>query len=316
MFVTPHRFLIPFCLVLNAFSSIAIVFCNKLIFEDHDFRASTTLTLIHFVMTFLGLVFCLAGGMFKFKRLSLMKVMPLSVSFCGFVVLTNMSLMYNSVGFYQLMKVLTTPLLVLMETVIYDKKFSKKIKVSLLLICFGVSVATVTDSEVNLVGTLVALSALFVTCQYQIWVGTKQKDLGCDSFQLLLYQAPLSSVLLLPIAYFTELRRLHYPCNDTLSVILLSGFVAFIVNLSIFLVIGKTSPVTYNVLGHFKLCVILLIGHVFFDGPMGSKRFLGVLLTLVGVFWYTHLKAAKHSGAEVIISTEEFKGKDEDSDGV
>ncbi|RNF26766.1 solute carrier family 35, member E3 [Trypanosoma conorhini] len=298
MYSTSQKLFIPFCLALNALSSIAIVFCNKWIFQDHDFMASTTLTLIHFVMTFIGLVLCLAGGVFKVKRVSIARVLPLSISFCGFVMLTNMSLMYNSVGFYQLIKVLTTPLLVLMETFIYKKTFSTKIKLSLLLICVGVAVATVTDSELNFVGTVVALSALLVTCQYQIWVGTKQKELDCDSFQLLFYQAPLSSLFLLPIAYFTEIQHMIPPCLDTVRIILLSGVIAFLVNISIFLVIGKTSPVTYNVLGHFKLCIIILLGTILFDEDMGTKRFLGVIMTLAGVFWYTHLKTATSAKVE------------------
>jgi solute carrier family 35 protein E3 len=42
--------------------------------------------------------------------------------------------------------------------------------------------------------------------------------------------------------------------------IALSSALSFGVNLSIFLVIGKTSPIAYNVLGHFKLCVVLISG--------------------------------------------------------
>ncbi len=39
--------------------------------------------------------------MFEVKKVALMDVLPLCVSFCGFVVLTNLSLEYNTVGFYQ-----------------------------------------------------------------------------------------------------------------------------------------------------------------------------------------------------------------------
>ncbi|ORC92357.1 solute carrier family 35, member E3 [Trypanosoma theileri] len=311
MFTFSHRLLIPFYLALNAFSSITIVFINKWIFEDHDFRGSITLTLIHFVVTFLGLLLSLACGVFEPKRISIIRVLPLSISFCGFVVLTNMSLLYNSVGFYQLIKVLTTPLLVVMETFIYRQTFSTKIKLSLALICIGVAIATVTDSEVNLTGVVIALSALLVTCQYQIWVGTKQKELECDSCQLLFYQAPLSALLLVPIAYFVEGPKLIYPCSDTVMVILFSGVVAFLVNISIFLVIGKTSPVTYNVLGHFKLCVILFFGYFFFGGDMNVKKLLGVILTLAGVFWYTHLKTASRALEEESIIQKDLD-KDDD----
>ena len=39
------------------------------------------------------------------KKIDLKKVMPLCWSFCGFVVLTNLSLQHNSVGFYQVRNV-------------------------------------------------------------------------------------------------------------------------------------------------------------------------------------------------------------------
>jgi len=39
--------------------------------------------------------------MFTPKSLPYTAVLALSVSFCGFVVLTNLSLQMNSVGFYQ-----------------------------------------------------------------------------------------------------------------------------------------------------------------------------------------------------------------------
>ena len=48
--------------------------------------------------------------------------------------------------------------------------------------------------------------------------------------------------------------------------------VAFLVNLSIFMVIGKTSPVTYNVLGHFKLCSVLAGGFIFFHDPLNFNQ--------------------------------------------
>lgn len=289
------RFKIPFYLLLNAASSIGIVFTNKVVFQTYNFRYGTLLTFIHFVFTFIGLEICRRCGMFERKiDVDLKKVLPLCVSFCGFVVLTNISLLYNSVGFYQLMKVLTTPLIVVIQTLFYQESFSVKIKLSLALTCVGVGIATVTDAEANLIGTIFALSALLITSMYQIWVGTKQKELECSSYQLLYLQAPISALMLIP---FIPLMDDHLgdllvnpPSQGTIIAILMSSILAFLVNLSIFLVIGKTSPVTYNVLGHFKLTVILTLGFVAFGAPIDSRNLTGILVTLSGVIWYTHLK--------------------------
>ena len=35
------------------------------------------------------------------KEVNIMAVLPLALAFCGFVVFTNLSLTYNTVGFYQ-----------------------------------------------------------------------------------------------------------------------------------------------------------------------------------------------------------------------
>ncbi|KAG5507109.1 hypothetical protein JKF63_05855 [Porcisia hertigi] len=279
-------------MVLNAVSSVSIIYVNKILFRNHSFVYGTLLTAIHFFITAIGLFICEKTGVFKAKRLPFIKILPLCMSFCGFVALTNLSLLYNSIGFYQLIKVLTTPMIVVIQSLFYNKTFSIKVKLSLTLICVGVILATVSDASASLLGTVTALSALVVTSMYQIWVGSKQTELCCDSFQLLYNQAPLSAVLLLPIAYFSDhLGSTFYaPCWSTNVLILSSGFLAFLVNLSTFFVISRTSPVTYNVLGHFKLCVVLSLGYIFFSEEMSLRIFTGIVMVVFGVFWYTHLR--------------------------
>ena len=283
---------IPAVLLLNASSSIGIVGANKIVFKFCDFKYGTLLTFIHFVFTFIGLEVCRRCGIFEKKELKVAQVLPLCLSFCGFVCLTNLSLVYNSVGFYQLIKVLTAPLLVIIQSFFYGQTFSTKIKVSLAVTCTGVALATGSDTEANAFGTFVALSALLITAQYQIWVGTKQKELECSSWQLLWWQAPISAVMLIPaIPFFDPIAQLtQIPDKTTIAAIFLSSCLAFLVNLSIFLVIGKTSPVTYNVLGHVKLVTILIMGFVIFGEEANAKNIGGIVLTLAGCFAYTHFK--------------------------
>ena len=59
------------------------------------------MTLINFIGTSFGLYICLGLGLFKRKSVALRDVLPLAASFCGFVVFTNLSLKYNTVGTYQ-----------------------------------------------------------------------------------------------------------------------------------------------------------------------------------------------------------------------
>ncbi len=103
---------------------------NKLIYVQQQFP-NVTLTLVHFVMTSIALKICVWFNIFQPKALSLKQVFPLSASFCGFVVFTNLSLQNNTIGTYQLAKVLTTPVIMCIQGLFYDKSFSTRIKLTI-----------------------------------------------------------------------------------------------------------------------------------------------------------------------------------------
>eukprot|EP01112_Ceratiomyxa_fruticulosa_P002976 TRINITY_DN1338_c0_g1_i2.p1 TRINITY_DN1338_c0_g1~~TRINITY_DN1338_c0_g1_i2.p1 ORF type:complete len:345 (+),score=51.87 TRINITY_DN1338_c0_g1_i2:558-1592(+) len=291
--VVRNNLLNLFLIVLNITSSIAIVISNKWVFQFSGYTFGTALTVIHFVVTFIGLWVCAQFGIFTIKRLRILDVVPLSLLFCGFVVFTNLSLQYNSVGFYQVMKVLTTPFIVFVQMFYYRMNFEKMVKLSLIPLCIGVALASASDVSVNMVGTIYALVGVVITSFYQIMIGQYQKSLGVDSMQLLFFQAPISAVLLLPIVpvfdNFTALMAYEYDVWNV-SLILLSAVLAFFVNLSIFLVIGRTSAVTYNVVGHFKLCVLIFSGFVVFGNPIKFWNITGLIVTVISVMIYTHVK--------------------------
>jgi solute carrier family 35 protein E3 len=251
----------------------------------------------------------------------------------------------NSLGFYQLMKVLTTPAIVVIQLVAFAVPLHNKsatndrraiggfasgmqlakvccasprvlcrccfllsplprLKLALLPICVGVALATVSDMEVNLWGVVWALAGIVSTSFYQIWVKTKQQDLGLDSYQLLFLQAPASAVLVFALSiftddYFGDAGILAFPyTRGSMAAIIGTGLLSFCVNLSIFLVIGKTSPVAYNVLGHFKLVCILASGFLFFEEEANATKLFGTALTFGGVLIYTHLQQNLKSGWE------------------
>ena len=124
-----HKAVLTLGLFINICSSICIVFLNKWLYVHHGFP-NMTLTCIHFVTTFIGLHLCVMLDVFKPKRLSVLKVVPLCLAFCGFVVFTNLSLQNNTVGTYQLAKALTTPAIVGIHSVFYNRSYSIQIKLT------------------------------------------------------------------------------------------------------------------------------------------------------------------------------------------
>ena len=70
---------------------------------------------------------------------------------------------------------------------------------------------------------------------------------------------------------------------------MLSCLISVSVNFSTVLVIGKTSPVTYQVLGHLKTCLVLTFGYVLLHDPFSWRNIFGILVAIVGMVLYSYL---------------------------
>lgn len=70
--------------------------------------------------------------------------------------------------------------------------------------------------------------------------------------------------------------------------ITLSCLIAVSVNFSTFLVIGKTSPVTYQVLGHLKTCLVLAFGYTLLHDPFTPRNIAGILIAVLGMLLYSY----------------------------
>ncbi|XP_068937421.1 solute carrier family 35 member E3-like [Petaurus breviceps papuanus] len=288
-------------LLLNLLVSICIVFLNKWIYVHYGFP-NMSLTLVHFVVTGLGLYTCQKLNIFAPKSLQPSKLLFLALSFCGFVVFTNLSLQNNMIGTYQLAKAMTTPVIIAIQTLFYKKTFSAKIQFTLIPITLGVVLNSYYNVKFNFLGMVFAALGVVVTSLYQVWVGAKQHELQVNSMQLLYYQALMSSAMLLMVGPFFEpvfgKGGILGPWSfSALFMVLLSGIIAFMVNLSIYWIIGNTSPVTYNMFGHFKFCITLFGGYVLFKDPLSINQGLGILCTLFGILAYTHFKLSEQEGS-------------------
>lgn len=289
------------CMVLNFVSSTSLVVMNKIVMDKYGFKFATTLTCFHLICTFLLLLIAAKLGIYEIKKLPVGDVSKLAAGTMGFICFTNLSLQHNSIGFYQVMKVMTTPTVVIIESLFYQKYLENNLKVSLIPVCLGVIITVATDFRLNLIGTGYAVAGVIVTSLYQIWSGTLQRSLDCNGLQLQTYVSPLAAAFVLPFIPLLDNYSPNDPqsiwfykfASDNTPIIAVTGFFGFLVNISIFLVIGRSSPLSYNILGHCKTVVVLLSDYILFGRPATFKSSIGIILTLAGVFWYTSLKLEK-----------------------
>ncbi|KAK9282611.1 hypothetical protein L1049_010829 [Liquidambar formosana] len=281
-------------LSLSVVSSVSIVICNKALISSLGFHFATTLTSWHLLVTFCSLHVALQMKLFEHKPFEQKAVMGFGILNGISIGLLNLSLGFNSVGFYQMTKLAIIPCTVLLETLFFKKRFSRSIQLSLGILLLGVGIATVTDLQLNTLGSILSLLAVVTTCIAQIMTNTIQKKFKVSSTQLLYQSSPYQAItLLLSGPFLDKLLTDHnvFAFKYTQQVvvfIVLSCLIAVSVNFSTFLVIGKTSPVTYQVLGHLKTCLVLAFGYVLLHDPFSWRNILGILIALVGMVLYSY----------------------------
>ncbi|XP_042462208.1 UDP-xylose transporter 1-like isoform X1 [Zingiber officinale] len=321
-------------LALSVASSVSIVICNKALMSSLGFPYATTLTSWHLMVTFCTLHVAQRFHLFEPKLIDAKTVVLFGILNGTSIGFLNLCLGFNSVGFYQMTKLAIIPFTVLLETIFLKKKFSKSIKFSLLVLLFGVGIASVTDLNLNLVGSILSFLAIATTCVGQIMTNTIQKRLKVSSTQLLYQSSPFQAAILFAtgpsvdrlltkrsvfaynysfmvlVCWLINISRIptltHYlgflslPCSTSKKMltrcvkfflkvfIVLSCLIAVSVNFSTFLVIGTTSPVTYQVLGHVKTCLILSFGYIILHDPFTARNIMGILTAVFGMGLYSY----------------------------
>ncbi|CAL9057423.1 unnamed protein product [Musa banksii] len=317
-------------LSLSVVSSVSIVICNKALMSSLGFIFATTLTSWHLLVTFCSLHVALLMKLFEHKPFDRKAVMGFGVLNGISIGLLNLSLGFNSVGFYQMTKLAIIPCTVFLETVFLAKKFSRSIQLSLTILLLGVGIATVTDLQLNLLGSVLSLLAVVTTCIAQIifWTltsclqmtNTIQKKFKVSSTQLLYQSAPYQALTLFISGPFLDgllTNQNVFAFNYTPQVlifIVLSCLISVSVNFSTFLVIGKTSPVTYQVLGHLKTCLVLAFGYVLLHDPFSWRNIFGILVAIVGMVFYSYFCTIEGQQKAREASSQVLQVKDDESD--
>ncbi|QSS58885.1 integral membrane protein [Histoplasma capsulatum] len=309
----------------NVLATTAIVYVNKLIFTDPSFgRCPLGFAAFHFFITTLLLYFASRPRVRLFVpvRTSVLPVLPLTLIMCANVVFLNLSLAYSSILFYQVVRILLTPLTVIINFCFYGSKIPVRACLALLPTCIGVGIVSYYDSSVkskkatvettSALGMVFSFTGVTISAVYTLWVSQYHKKLQMDSMQLLYNQVPFGTLLLFIASLFTE----TFPVwGDVLPrqwiLLVISGACACIVNLSLFFIIDHAGPVSSTVTGHLKTCIIVGLGWALSEKIVGFESKFGILLSILGIILYSfamHNKSAKGSQPEKSREDEDMNG--------
>lgn len=192
------------------------VFTNKAIFSDPSLKlAQLTFAAFHFFVTWLTL-FTISRPQFAFfipRKVAVIEMIPLAIAMSLNVILPNLSLAFSTVTFYQVARILLTPMVALMNFVLYKATLPRMALYALIPACAGVGMVSYYDSlpsadasvkTTSALGVIFAFSGIFASSLYTVWIASYHKKLQMNSMQLLFNQAPLAAFLLLYAIPFAD----------------------------------------------------------------------------------------------------------------
>ncbi|KAK6130134.1 hypothetical protein DH2020_036113 [Rehmannia glutinosa] len=182
--------------------------------------------------------------------------------------------------------------------VITCKKESAEVYLALVPVVLGIVLASNSEPLFHLFGFLVCVGSTAGRALKSVVQGLLLTSEGekLHSMNLLLYMAPMAAMILLPFTLYIEGNvfavTLEKGRGDGFMVFLLIGnaTVAYLVNLTNFLVTKHTSALTLQVLGTLKAAVAAVVSVLIFRNPVTVMGMMGFGITIMGVVIYSEAK--------------------------
>lgn len=284
-------------------SNIGVLLLNKYLLSFYDFSFPIFLTMLHMLA-------CAAYSYISINFLELVplqhihskrqffKILALSAIFCFSVVCGNTSLRYLPVSFNQAVGATTPFFTAIFAFLITCRKESGEVYLALLPVVFGIVLASNSEPLFHLFGFLVCVGstagrALKSVVQGILLTSEAEK---LHSMNLLLYMAPMAALILLPFTLYIEGNVAAVTAEkakgDPYIAFLLIGnaTVAYLVNLTNFLVTKHTSALTLQVLGNAKAAAAAVVSVLIFRNPVTVMGMTGFAVTIMGVVLYSEAK--------------------------
>ncbi|KAE8712979.1 putative sugar phosphate/phosphate translocator [Hibiscus syriacus] len=252
-----------FYLLIYILLSSGVILYNKWVLSPKyfNFPFPITLTMIH--MAFSGLVAFFLVRVFKVVAPVKMTfeiyatcVIPISAFFASSLWFGNTAYLHISVAFIQMLKALMPVATFFMGVMCGTDKPRCDVFLNMVLVSVGVVVSSYGEIHFNIVGTVISFVFLFVP-----WWLLEKPGMEVSQIQFNFW------------IFFSN------------------ALCALALNLSIFLVIGRTGAVTVRVAGVLKDWILIALSTVVFpESTITGLNIIGYAIALSGVVMYNYLK--------------------------
>nr|XP_025603898.1 probable sugar phosphate/phosphate translocator At3g17430 isoform X1 [Arachis hypogaea] len=300
MMTRQHVLTYVYLLLYISLSSGVILYNKWLLSTLHfNFPFPITLTMIH--MAFSGSVSFLLIRVLKVVSPVKMTfniyatcVVPISAFFAASLWFGNTAYLYISVAFIQMLKALMPVATFLTAVGCGTEKLRCDVFTNMVLISFGVVISSYGEIHFNVLGTLYQVTGIIAEALRLVLtqVLLQKKGLTLNPITSLYYIAPCSFGFLFIPWYILEKPEMEDPhLQFDFWIFFTNALCALALNLSTFVVIGRTGAVTIRVAGVLKDWILISLSTVLFpESKITPLNIIGYAIALSGVVFYNYLK--------------------------
>ncbi|KAI8846395.1 triose-phosphate transporter family-domain-containing protein [Chytridium lagenaria] len=294
---TPTRTVHPavYISVWIFFSSATILF-NKWILHTLNFPYPIFLTTCHLIFAtiatrLLSKTTSLLNGIADVKmnwEIYMKAVVPIGLCFSLSLVFSNYAYLYLSVAYIQMLKA-TTPVAVLLAGYLLRvEKYDPVILGKVSIIVVGVMIASYGEFEFVLIGVILQSLGIAAEATRLVLVQQLLKGYNMDPLVSLYYFAPVCAVMNAVAFAFVESSSFTFAAfgNVGFPILIINCTIAFLLNVAVVFLIGKTSSLVMCLSGVLKDIILVVASVLIWWTTVTRLQMAGYATALAGLVWY------------------------------
>ncbi|KAE8154337.1 triose-phosphate transporter family-domain-containing protein [Aspergillus avenaceus] len=279
-------------------SNLTVLF-NKWILDSTEFRYPILLTTWHLVFAtvvtqIMARTTTLLDGRKHIEmngRIYGRTMIPIGLLYSGSLVCSNIVYLYLNISFIQMLKAAGPVVTLLISWSWGVATPSLAVLINILIITASVGLAVSGEIQFSLLGILFQLASLFCDANRLVMMQILLSDDGqkMDPLVTLYYTAPVCAVMNSIIAWYTEFQSFHWSVVPQTGylVLLSNAVVGFMLNVSIFILIGKTSGLTTTLVSIPKNVLLIIASVVIWHTQISTIQIVGYTIALLALTYYS-----------------------------
>jgi len=222
-------------------------------------------------------------------RIYMQAILPIGAFFSLSLICGNLAYLYLSVPFIQMLKA-TTPVATLISGVFMGTETTDaKRFINVCVIVLGIVIASFGEIQFVLIGFLYQLGGIIVEAiRLNLVSSLLNGERKMDPLTSLYYFAPVCALFNFLLAIVWEVPQITM--KEVYAVgywnFIANASVAFLLNISVVLLIGKSSGLTMTLCGVLKDILLVIVSIAIWGVMISNLQMFGYTIALVGLFVY------------------------------